>query len=53
MTGVRIINRGNGVETALAAELVTHAMGRATRTLAFLDSLWYSRQLGYLQVAVT
>ena len=25
MTGVRIINRGNGVETALAAELVTDA----------------------------
>jgi hypothetical protein len=38
MTGVRIINRGNGVETALAAELVTNAMGGAARTSAFLDS---------------
>jgi hypothetical protein len=38
MTGVRIINPGNGVETALAAELVTDAMGGAARTSAFLDS---------------
>jgi hypothetical protein len=45
MAGVRIINRGNGVETALAAELVTDAMGRATRTPAFLDSLGYGRQV--------
>ena len=38
VTGVRIINPGNGVETALAAELVTDAMGGAARTSAFLDS---------------
>jgi hypothetical protein len=45
MTGVRIINRGNDVETALNAELVTDAMGGAARTSAFLDSLGYGRQL--------
>jgi hypothetical protein len=45
MTGVRIINRGNGVETALGAELVTDATGRAPRTSAFLDSLGYGGQL--------
>jgi hypothetical protein len=38
VTVVRIINPGNGVETALAAELVTDAMGGAARTSAFLDS---------------
>jgi 2-polyprenyl-6-methoxyphenol hydroxylase-like FAD-dependent oxidoreductase len=37
VTGVRIINRDNGIATVLDADLVVDAMGRATRTPAFLD----------------
>jgi len=44
MIGIRIINPGNGVETALGAELVTGAMGGTARTSAFLDSSGWGRQ---------
>jgi hypothetical protein len=40
---VRIINHSNGIETALAAQLVTNGMGLAARTSAFLHSVGYGR----------
>lgn len=43
VTGVRIINRGNGIVTALDADLVIDAMGRAARTPTFLEGLGYGR----------
>jgi 2-polyprenyl-6-methoxyphenol hydroxylase-like FAD-dependent oxidoreductase len=41
--GVRIINRDNGIATALDADLVIDAMGRGARTPAFLEDLGYGR----------
>lgn len=43
VTGVRIVNRDNGMVAALEADLVVDAMGRAARTPAFLDGLGYGR----------
>jgi 2-polyprenyl-6-methoxyphenol hydroxylase-like FAD-dependent oxidoreductase len=43
VNGVRIIRRYNGFPTALDADLVVDAMGRAARTPAFLESLGYGR----------
>nr|WP_238391714.1 MULTISPECIES: FAD-dependent oxidoreductase [unclassified Mycolicibacterium] len=37
ITGVRIINRANGISTSLDARLVVDAMGRASRTQHFLE----------------
>jgi 2-polyprenyl-6-methoxyphenol hydroxylase-like FAD-dependent oxidoreductase len=38
VTGVRIINRDNGIATILNADLFIDAMGRATRTPAFMEN---------------
>jgi 2-polyprenyl-6-methoxyphenol hydroxylase-like FAD-dependent oxidoreductase len=38
VTGMRIVNRDSGGATVLDADLVVDAMGRATRTPAFLES---------------
>jgi 2-polyprenyl-6-methoxyphenol hydroxylase-like FAD-dependent oxidoreductase len=43
VTGVRVINRGNGVEHAMDADLVIDALGRAARTPALLERLGYGR----------
>jgi 2-polyprenyl-6-methoxyphenol hydroxylase-like FAD-dependent oxidoreductase len=43
VTGARTVNRDNGVETVLDAELVIDATGRSARTLPFLDNLGYER----------
>lgn len=43
VNGVRITRRYNGFLTALDADLVVDAMGRAARTPAFLESLGYPR----------
>lgn len=43
VTGVRIVNRDNGLATGLVADLVVDAMGRAGRTPAFLEGLGYGR----------
>lgn len=43
VNGVRITRRYNGFLTALDADLVVDAMGRAARTPAFLESLGYER----------
>jgi 2-polyprenyl-6-methoxyphenol hydroxylase-like FAD-dependent oxidoreductase len=43
VNGVRITRRYNGFLTALDADLVVDAMGRAARTPAFLESLGYAR----------
>lgn len=43
VTGVRIVNRDNGNEISLDADLVVDAMGRAARTPAFLEDLGYGR----------
>lgn len=43
VTGVRIVNRDNGIVTALHANLVVDATGRAARTPAFLEGLGYGR----------
>ncbi|HJT90376.1 MAG TPA: FAD-dependent oxidoreductase [Mycobacterium sp.] len=43
VTGVRVVNRDNGIETTLDTNLVVDAMGRAARTPAFLESLGYGR----------
>ncbi|OHV01120.1 hypothetical protein BKN37_17340 [Mycobacterium talmoniae] len=43
LTGVRVVNRATGAESALHADLVVDAMGRAARTPAFLDDLGYGR----------
>ena len=43
VTGVRIVNRTNGMVTALDADLVVDATGRAPRTPAFLEGSGYGR----------
>lgn len=43
VTGVRIVNRANGVVSVLDADLVVDATGRAARTPAFLEALGYDR----------
>lgn len=43
VTGVRIVNRANGMVTVLDADLVVDATGRAARTPAFLEALGYDR----------
>ena len=43
VTGVRIINRDNGNEISLDADLVVDAMGRGARTPAFLEDLGFGR----------
>lgn len=43
VTGVRIVNRHNGVVTGFDADLVVDAMGRAARTPAFLEGLGHGR----------
>ncbi|GAS96244.1 uncharacterized protein RMCC_3210 [Mycolicibacterium canariasense] len=43
VVGVAVANRGSGARTLLEADLVVDAMGRATRTPAFLDGLGYPR----------
>lgn len=43
ITGVLLVNRDTGERTALDADLVVDAMGRAARTPAFLESLGYGR----------
>jgi 2-polyprenyl-6-methoxyphenol hydroxylase-like FAD-dependent oxidoreductase len=39
ITGVRVVDRDNGVAAALDADVVVDAMGRAARTPAFLEGL--------------
>ena len=41
--GARVVNRDNGIERLLSAELVVDAMGRGARTPAFLERLGYGR----------
>jgi len=43
VTGVRVVNRDNGVERELMADVVMDAMGRGAHTPAFLESLGYGR----------
>jgi 2-polyprenyl-6-methoxyphenol hydroxylase-like FAD-dependent oxidoreductase len=43
VTGVRVVNRDNGNDIVLDADLVVDAMGRAARTPAFLENLGYGR----------
>jgi 2-polyprenyl-6-methoxyphenol hydroxylase-like FAD-dependent oxidoreductase len=43
VTGVQLIDRATGDGTALDADLVVDAMGRAARTPAFLENLGYGR----------
>ena len=43
VTGARIVNRDNGTERQLDADLVVDAMGRGARALAFLEDLGYER----------
>lgn len=43
IAGVLLVNRDTGERTALDADLVVDAMGRAARTPAFLESLGYGR----------
>ena len=43
VTGARIVNRDNGTEQQLDADLVVDAMGRGARALAFLEDLGYER----------
>ncbi|BBY84181.1 FAD-dependent monooxygenase [Mycolicibacterium pulveris] len=43
VTGVRVVQRDNGVEKELTADLVVDAMGRAAHTPALLESLGYGR----------
>jgi 2-polyprenyl-6-methoxyphenol hydroxylase-like FAD-dependent oxidoreductase len=43
VTGVRVVNRGDGTETVLPADLVVDACGRGARTPAFLGTLGYGR----------
>jgi 2-polyprenyl-6-methoxyphenol hydroxylase-like FAD-dependent oxidoreductase len=45
VTGARMVNRDDGGERALAADLVVDATGRGARTPAFLESLGYGRPL--------
>jgi 2-polyprenyl-6-methoxyphenol hydroxylase-like FAD-dependent oxidoreductase len=43
VTGVRVVNRSNGVGNTLHADLVVDAMGRAPHTPALLERLGYGR----------
>ena len=43
VTGVRVVNRDGGDGQELPADLVVDAMGRGSRTPAFLESLGYGR----------
>ncbi len=43
VTGVRVVNRDNGAERELMADVVMDAMGRGTNTPALLESLGYGR----------
>ena len=43
VTGVRVVNREDGAEQKLTADLVMDAMGRGAHTPAFLESLGYGR----------
>jgi 2-polyprenyl-6-methoxyphenol hydroxylase-like FAD-dependent oxidoreductase len=43
VTGVRVVNRRDGTDTVLPAELVVDASGRGARTPAFLERLGYIR----------
>ncbi|HET6731314.1 FAD-dependent oxidoreductase, partial [Mycobacterium sp.] len=43
VTGVRVVNRDNGIGTTLATDLVVDATGRGARTPAFLENLGYGR----------
>jgi 2-polyprenyl-6-methoxyphenol hydroxylase-like FAD-dependent oxidoreductase len=43
VTGVRLVDHATGDDTALDADLVVDAMGRAARTPAFLERLGYGR----------
>jgi 2-polyprenyl-6-methoxyphenol hydroxylase-like FAD-dependent oxidoreductase len=43
ITGVRVVNRDNGNDTALNADLVVDATGRAARPPTFLENLGYGR----------
>ena len=43
VTGVRVVNRDNGAEKELTADLVVDAMGRGAHTPALLESLGYGR----------
>ena len=43
VTGVRVVNRNDGSEVKLAADLVVDAMGRGAHTPAFLERLGYGR----------
>ena len=43
VTGVLVVNRSDGTETVLPADLVVDASGRGARTPAFLERLGYGR----------
>ncbi len=43
VTGVRVVNRDNGNDSVLDADLVIDATGRAARTDAFIENLGYGR----------
>ena len=43
VTGVRVVNRDDGAERELTADVVMDAMGRGAHTPAFLESLGYGR----------
>jgi 2-polyprenyl-6-methoxyphenol hydroxylase-like FAD-dependent oxidoreductase len=43
VTGVRVVNRQDGAERELAADVVVDATGRGAHTPAFLESLGYRR----------
>jgi 2-polyprenyl-6-methoxyphenol hydroxylase-like FAD-dependent oxidoreductase len=43
VTGVRVVNRDNGTEQELTADLVVDAMGRGAHTPNLLESLGYDR----------
>ncbi|OMC41862.1 hypothetical protein [Mycobacterium sp. IS-1264] len=45
VTGVRVVNRATGVQTALEADMVVDATGRSARMPAFLGKLGYQRPL--------
>ncbi|MFI5506242.1 NAD(P)/FAD-dependent oxidoreductase [Mycobacterium sp. NPDC051804] len=43
VTGVRVAERGSGIERDMAADVIMDATGRAARTPVFLESLGYER----------
>jgi 2-polyprenyl-6-methoxyphenol hydroxylase-like FAD-dependent oxidoreductase len=45
ITGARIVDRRTGEDTALTADLVVDATGRAARTPCWLDSMGYDRPI--------